>query len=161
MTDSCPFSIWIDADSCPVQVKDLVIRFAKRLNISVHFAANRLIPIHKDSLFTMHICDSSADAADNFIVENINENDLAVTRDIPLASRLVEKNICTLNDRGLVFTKENIKEKLAMRNFHLELYNNGIMPERTGVYGKKEINLFANSLDRELQKKLKQFSAQN
>ena len=156
-----PFSIWIDADSCPVQVKDLIIRFSKRLNIKVNFVANRQIPIPKGSLFSMHICDSSENAADNFIVDNINANDLAVTRDIPLASRLLEKNICTLNDRGLVFTKENIKEKLAMRNFHLELYNNGIMPERTSVYGKKEINLFANSLDRELQKKLKELGSKN
>ena len=161
MTALQPFSIWIDADSCPVQVKDLIIRFSKRLNIKVNFVANRQIPIPKGSLFSMHICDSSENAADNFIVDNINANDLAVTRDIPLASRLLEKNICTLNDRGLVFTKENIKEKLAMRNFHLELYNNGIMPERTSVYGKKEINLFANSLDRELQKKLKELGSKN
>ena len=161
MTTLQPFSIWIDADSCPVQVKDLVIRFSKRLNIKVNFVANRQIPIPKDNLFSMYICDSSENAADNFIVDNINANDLAVTRDIPLASRLLDKNICTLNDRGLVFTKENIKEKLAMRNFHLELYNNGIMPERTSVYGKKEINLFANSLDRELQKKLKEVVSEN
>ena len=145
----------------PIQVKDLVIRFSKRLNIKVNFVANRQIPIPKDSLFSMHICESSENAADNFIVDNINSNALAVTRDIPLASRLIDKNICTLNDRGLVFTKENIKEKLAMRNFHLELYKNGIMPDRTSVYGKKEINQFANSLDRELQKKLKDFSNKN
>lgn len=150
------FSIWIDADSCPVAVRELIVRFATRLNIPVIYCANHAIPMPKNKLFSMIICEPTADAADNYIVENVKQNDLVITRDIPLASRLVEKNIVTLNDRGTVFTNRNIQEKLAMRNLHKELIDNGIQIEKTSVFGKKELNAFANCLDRELQRKLRQ-----
>lgn len=154
-----PFFIWIDADSCPVQVRDITVRFALRLHIPVNFAANHAIPFQKNNLFKMIICEATPDAADNYIVEHAVQGDLVITRDIPLASRLVEKNIVTINDRGTVFTEKNINEKLAMRNLHRELFENGIMPERTSVFGKKELNAFSNSLDRELQKILRALAA--
>ncbi|NLK45371.1 MAG: DUF188 domain-containing protein [Treponema sp.] len=152
-----PFCIWIDADSCPVQVRDLTVRFALRLNIPVKFVANHNIPFRKNNLFEMIICDNEKDAADDYIVDNSKINDIVITRDIPLASRLVDKKICVLNDRGYVFTETNIAEKLASRNLNYMLIENGYFPEikRSGTFGKKELNLFANSLDRELQKKLK------
>ena len=95
------------------------------------------------------------DAADNYIVEHIGGNDIAVTRDIPLAARLAEKHICVINDRGILYTPDTVSERLSLRNFNLELCENGLMPERTGIYGKKELNKFANCLDREIQKKLR------
>lgn len=151
------FRIWIDADSCPVQVRDLTVRFALRLNIPVKFVANHDIPFKKNELFEMIVCEAEQDAADNYIVENSDANDLVITRDIPLASRLVDRKICVINDRGCVFTEANIAEKLATRNLHYMLMENGTLSEtrRTGSFGKKELNLFANSLDRELQKKLR------
>lgn len=109
----------------------------------------------KSQLFQMIICDATPDAADNYIVENASENDIVITRDIPMASRLIEKNITTINDRGLLFTSENIKEKLSLRNFNKELYDNGIISEKTSTFSKKDVNNFANCFDREIQKKLK------
>ena len=103
----------------------------------------------------MIVTEATQDAADNYIVSNADSNDLVITRDIPLADRLVDRNIVTINDRGLVFTHENIKEKLSIRNFNFNLYTNGIISEKTGRFGKKELNDFANCLDREIQKKLK------
>lgn len=155
-----PFNIWIDADSCPVQVRELTMRFAKRLCIRVFFVANHPIPFPKDKLFSMIVSDDTPDAADNHIVENVCENDLVITRDIPLAHRLVKKNICTINDRGTVFTENNINEKLALRNFNRELFEYGIMPEKTSTFGKKELNLFSNSLDKELQKLIRKTTSQ-
>ena len=151
------FRIWIDADSCPVQVRELTVRFALRLKIPVKFVANHDIPFQKNELFEMIVCEQEQDAADNYIVENSNPDDLVITRDIPLASRLVDKKVCVINDRGCVFTEANIAEKLATRNLHYMLMENGALPEikRAGTFGKKELNLFANSLDRELQKKIK------
>ena len=104
----------------------------------------------------MIVCEATPDAADNYIVENASQNDIIVTRDIPLADRLVEKNITVINDRGTLYTKENIKERLSIRNFNKELYTNGILSEKTSTFGPKELNNFANCLDREIQKKQKE-----
>ncbi len=149
------FSIWVDADSCPTEVRNIIIRFAKRLEIQTTFVANREISIPQNPIFKMIVTEATQDAADNYIVSNADSNDLVITRDIPLADRLVDRNIVTINDRGLVFTHENIKEKLSIRNFNFNLYTNGIISEKTGRFGKKELNDFANCLDREIQKKLK------
>ncbi len=149
------FTLWVDADSCPIGVRELIIRFSKRLNIKTIFVANRPIPIEKSDLFIMVVSDSTADAADNYIVEHIGEYDMAITRDVPLASRLVEKNIVVLSDRGKVYTSENIRESLSFRNFNLELIQNGIPEMKTQSYSKKDLNIFANMLDRELQKRLR------
>jgi uncharacterized protein len=142
--------IWIDADSCPVQVRDMICKTGMRKSLRVRFVANRPIPFPKSSLFSMIIADATPDAADDYIVEHATGDDLAITRDIPLAKRLVDRGIKVLNDRGNVYTEQNINERLAMRNLMLELYNNGIAPEKTGQFGKKELNDFANALDREL-----------
>ena len=149
------FSIWVDADSCPIPVKDIIFRFCKRLNLKLIFVANHQIPMPKSELFQMIVCDATPDAADNYIVENALHNDIVITRDIPMASRLIEKNITTINDRGLLFTTENIREKLSLRNFNKELYDNGIISEKTSTFSKKDVNNFANCFDREIQKKLK------
>jgi uncharacterized protein YaiI (UPF0178 family) len=150
------FSVWVDADSCPIPVKDIIFRFCKRLSLKLIFVANHQIPMPKSELFKMIVCDATPDAADNYIVENALQNDIVITRDIPMASRLLDKNITTINDRGLLFTSENIKEKLSLRNFNKELYDNGILSEKTSTFSKKDVNNFANCFDREIQKKLKQ-----
>lgn len=142
--------LWVDADSCPRPVRDLVLKTGKRRNLTVHFVANRPIPGLPDHAFIMTIADTAPDAADDFIVENSVSSDLVVTRDIPLAKRLVDRGIAVINDRGNVYTERNIGERLATRNLMLELYNNGVYPERTGTFGKKELQDFANALDREI-----------
>ena len=149
------FSIWVDADSCPIPVKDIIFRFCKRLKLKLIFVANHQIPMPKSELFQMIVCDATPDAADNYIVDNAMQNDIVITRDIPMAARLLEKNITTINDRGLLFTSENIKEKLSLRNFNKELYDNGILSDKTSTFSKKDVNNFANCFDREIQKKLK------
>ncbi|MFI3257539.1 MAG: DUF188 domain-containing protein [Spirochaetales bacterium] len=148
-------SVWVDADSCPVAAKELIIRFAKRLTLQTHFVANRNIPLPSLPIFLMHITDNTENAADDFIVENSNENDIVITRDIPLAARLIEKNITVLSDRGKLYTPENIRENLSFRNFNLKLIENGISEQKVGAYSKKDSNDFANCFDKELQKKLK------
>lgn len=152
---STPFSLWVDADSCPSPARDIIIRFSKRLSLECWFVANRVISIPKAPNFHMIVTDAEKDAADNYIVNNIGQNDIAITRDIPFAARLVEKKIVIINDRGTLYTEENISERLSLRNFNLSLYENGIQSEKTSVYGKKELNAFSNCLDREIQKKLR------
>jgi uncharacterized protein YaiI (UPF0178 family) len=147
--------IWVDADSCPVLVREMICKAGARKSLRVRFVANRAIPFPKSSLFSMTIADAAPDAADDYIVEHARCDDLAVTRDIPLAKRLVDRGIRVLNDRGNVYTEQNINERLALRNLMLDLYTNGIYPEKTGQFGKKELNDFANALDRELTRMMK------
>ncbi len=151
------FSIWVDADSCPVQVRNLVVKFALRLDIPTFFVANREIPLphsKKNTQIKMIVTENTEGAADDYIVEQSAPCDLVITRDIPLAAKLVEKGIITINDRGCLFTAETIREQLSIRNFNYNLAKMGIQPDRTGSFNKKNLNDFANCLDRELQKKL-------
>jgi len=138
--------ILVDADSCPKPARDLVLRRAVKLGVRVIFAANRQIPDASGA--QMEICSAGENAADDRIVELAENGDIAVTRDVPLAKRLVEKEINVLDDRGRIFTKNNINEFLSLRNFTVGLAENGLEIERTANYGKKELKTFADSLDR-------------
>lgn len=154
------FSIWVDADSCPTDVRELIVRFVVRLKIPCNFVANRQIPLpqysKKTNLITMIITDNSEGSADDYIVSNVEPNDLVITRDIPLAARLIEKKITTINDRGKLFTSESIREDLSIRNFNYQLFTMGIQLDKTNKFNKKNLNDFANCFDREIQKKIKQ-----
>ena len=146
--------ILVDADSCPKAARDLALRRAAKLGIRVIFAANRPIPVSKNA--EMEICPNTENSADDRIVELAEKGDLVVTRDIPLAKRLVEKDASVIDDRGRVFTADNINELLSLRNFTVSLADNGLEFERIANYGKKELKLFADSLDRLLTKMQKQ-----
>jgi uncharacterized protein YaiI (UPF0178 family) len=98
----------------------------------------------------MELCPPGEGSADNRIVELALKGDLALTRDLPLAERLVEKEVRVLDDRGRIYTKENIKERRSLRDFMVGLAENGLEIERAAVYGKKELKSFADSFDREL-----------
>ena len=143
--------ILIDADSCPREAREMILRFSVRLKIKTIFAANRLIPGLPD-IAVMELCPQGEGEADNRIVELSEKGDLAITRDLPLAERLVEKEISVMDDRGRIFTKENIKQLRSLRDFTVDLANSGMEYERMPSYGKKQLGSLANSLDRELQK---------
>ena len=142
--------ILVDADSCPRQAREMVLRFSARLGIKTVFAANRQIPGTTNETALMEICPQGEGAADDRIVELALPGDLVITRDLPLAERLVEAGITVLDDRGRIFTAENIRSLRSIRDFVVGLAENGMDTERTASYGKKELNAFANSLDREL-----------
>jgi uncharacterized protein YaiI (UPF0178 family) len=138
--------ILVDADSSPRPARELVLRAAKRTGITALFAANR--PIPGIPAARMELCPPGEGAADDRIVELADEGDLAITRDIPLASRLVEKNVNVMDDRGKIYTRENIGEQLSLRNFTVDLAKSGLSWERSANYGKKELKAMADSLDR-------------
>jgi len=138
--------ILIDADSCPKPVRELVLRRAKKLKLKIIFAANRQIP--ETSGAEMEICPIKENSADDRIVEMSVKGDIVITRDVPLAKRLVEKSVSVIDDRGRLFTAENINELLSVRNFKVGLADNGLEIERIANYGKKELKTFADSLDR-------------
>ena len=102
----------------------------------------------------MQICSKEKDAADDFILENVKSNDLVITRDIIFASKLLNKNITTINDRGTVFDPENIVKFLSERDFNMQLAEIGLVKHFNNGYDKKKFSLFANAFDREINRLL-------
>ncbi len=152
--------IWVDADSCPSLARNVILKAAIRLNLNVIYVANRNIPFSmKSDLFSMKICEQSEGAADNYIFENINTEDIAITRDIPLADRLVKKDITVINDRGKEFSQDLCKTMLAQRDLNLALNKAGIKFGRSfKSYGKNEIYEFSNCLDKILTQKINSYN---
>jgi uncharacterized protein YaiI (UPF0178 family) len=147
--------ILVDADSCPKPARDLILKTAVRRRIRAIFAANRPIAGiggNGDGYVLMELCPAEEGAADDRIVALAEPGDLAVTRDIPLAARLVEACVLVIDDRGSSYTRENIRERLSLRDFKVGLAENGLETERAAAYGKKELKTFADSLDRVLAK---------
>jgi uncharacterized protein YaiI (UPF0178 family) len=144
--------IFVDADSCPRPARELVLRTAKRRGLTAVFAANRPIPGLEGENAVMEQCPPGEGAADDRIVGLSLRGDLVITRDIPLAKRLVEKGVQVLDDRGRAYTRENIGERLSLRNFMVGLAGSGLHPDRSAAYGKKELKAMADSLDRILAK---------
>ena len=144
--------ILVDADSCPRDAKELILRVVRRRGIEAVFAANRHIPGIDADHVTMEICPSGENSADNRIVELAGHGDLAVSRDLPLVKRLLDKGVTVIDDRGRLFSLDNINELLSLRNFMVGLAENGMDIERTAYYSKKDRKTFADTLDRQLTK---------
>ena len=144
--------IFVDADSCPRAARELVLRAAKRLKVQAVFAANRVIPGITGEFAVMELCPEGEGEADNRIVALASAGDLVITRDIPLAARLVEASIVVIDDRGRVYTRENIGQQLSLRDFMVDAAESGLGIERTASYGKKELKAFADGFDREIRK---------
>ena len=140
--------ILVDADSCPTQARRVILRAAEKRRVRAVFAANRQIPGIEGDFVAMALCPEYADAADDYIVELAKGGDLAVTRDVPLAARLVNKGIAVLDDRGRVFTRDNIGSFMSIRDFNIGLTMDGVGIERIANYGKKDIKMFADSFDK-------------
>lgn len=141
--------IYIDADSCPVMVRDYVIKYSAKLQIPLILAANREIKKKDNQDFTMIVLESGKDAADNYIFENATNKDLVITRDILFADRLVEKGVTTINDRGTIFTCENIKEIKSERDLDFQFVEMGLVNHPRGNgYDKSNFTKFANCFDK-------------
>jgi len=147
--------IWVDADSVPVRVREIIIKACRREKIAACFVANRKIPLEEAEEITFIVVPATEGSADARILAEVEPEDLVVTRDIPLAADLVEKEIVVLNDRGTLYTPENVRERLSMRNFMKDLRELGLPIDESGKFGSKDVQAFANAFDRELRKKLK------
>lgn len=148
------FKIWIDADACPRDAKDLIYKSAARLQVDVCLVANAYMSFPQSPLITFVQVDQGADVADQYIVDNVNENDLVITADIPLAAQIVEKNATAINPRGEIYTEDNISERLSMRDFMSELRDGGMNTGGPAPYGANDRQSFANGLNKVLTKLL-------
>lgn len=145
-------TIWIDADACPVPVREMIIRASERTGVALIFVANSPLPVPRRELIKTVQVAQGFDVADNYISQHVQPKDLVITQDIPLAAEIVEKGITALNPRGELYTPENIRQRLAMRNFAQELRDIGQNTGGQSKFADKEKQTFANALDRWLQK---------
>jgi len=154
--DERAMRIWVDADAAPRDVKDIVARAALRLELHTLYVANQRLQTPANNPFvTALIVDGELDAADDHIAEHAQPGDLAVTADIPLAGRLVEKGVNTIDPRGTEYTKENIGERLSVRDFMDQLRSSGVETGGPSAYGPKNKRAFAAVFDKVLTRLLR------
>jgi len=143
--------IWVDADAAPRDVKEVVFRAARRLEIPVVLVANLQLSAPFDHPFVSTVrVKGGPDVADRHIAAHAEPGDLAVTADIPLAARLVEKEVAAIDPRGHEYTPDNVGDRLAMRDLMDGLRGAGEVTGGPRAYGPKDRQAFAATLDRAL-----------
>jgi uncharacterized protein YaiI (UPF0178 family) len=144
--------IWVDADACPVAIKEILFRAAERTETKVTLIANQYINT-PGSRFIMSIqVQKGFDVADNEIVRRCGKGDLVITSDIPLADEVISKGCLALSPRGELFTEENIKQKLNIRDFMETMRSSGIQTGGPPSLGSRDKQAFGNQLDKWLSK---------
>jgi uncharacterized protein YaiI (UPF0178 family) len=144
--------IWVDADACPAVIRDILFRAADRARMRVTLVANQ--PVKRAVSPYIHFVQVPAgfNVADARIVEMMEPRDLVITADVPLAAAVIEKGGVALDPRGTLYTAENVRERLSLRNFMDELRGSGVNTGGPASLGNRERQLFANQLDRWLAK---------
>lgn len=140
--------IWIDADACPVVIKDILFRAAQRTGIQLTLVANQVIKIPPSRYIRSIQVASGYDAADNEIVKRIDPGDLVITGDIPLAAEVIENKALALNPRGELYTADNISNRLMMRDFMDSLRASGVDTGGPPPLSKADRKAFADQLDK-------------
>lgn len=145
--------IWVDADACPVVIKEILFRAADRTKTLTTLVANHSLRIPPSQYIKFVQVSSGFDIADNEIVKRANINDLVITADIPLAAEVVENGCLALNPRGELYTESNIRQRLNMRDFMDTLRSSGIETGGAPAISQSDRQAFANNLDKLLVKK--------
>lgn len=140
--------IWIDGDGCPNVIKEIVFRAAQRREVAVTLVANRPMSHPRSQHINSIVVSSGEDVADDWIAERVAKEDLVVTADIPLAARVVERGATGVNPRGELYTRDNVRERLSIRDFMADLREVGIQSGGAAPFGPRDKQNFANALDR-------------
>ena len=136
--------ILVDSDSMPAQQRRIIARAAERARCSGIFVANRPIPLPEGEGIEMVV----ADDADDWLAEHANGTDLVITRDIPLASRVISRGADVITDRGEELDDQNIELRLAERDMAVHFRDAGLFDAKASPYSERERREFANALDR-------------
>ena len=137
--------IYVDADACPV--KEEIYRVAKRYEVPVTIVTNSWMRIPDDAGVELEVVGDGFDEADDWIVDQVNANEIVVTTDIPLAARCLEKGARVLGPKGRVYTEESIGDALASREVSSQLRENNLMSGGPAPFGKKDRSRFLQRLD--------------
>jgi uncharacterized protein YaiI (UPF0178 family) len=147
--------IWVDADACPVVIKDIIFRATDRTGVLLTLVANRAMRIPPSSLIKFIQVASGPDVADNEIIKRLGVGDLVITSDIPLAAEVIDKGGHALNPRGELYTADSIKSRLSMRDFMDTLRASGIDTGGPPALSKSDRQAFASQLDKFLTRHVK------
>lgn len=147
MTVWSNMKIYVDADANPNKIKEILYRAAERVKVPLILVANQVLKIPSSEYITFILAETGPDEADHIIAQMVQPGDLAVTTDIPLADRVVAKGAFALDPRGDLYTTENIKTKLALRNLMTELRNSGMRTDGPPPLDQRSIRAFAAQLD--------------
>ncbi len=140
--------IWVDADACPAVIKEILFRAAERTRVMVTLVANKSIHVPASQFIKTMRVQSGFDVADNEIVNQVSAGDLVITSDIPLAAEVIDKNAFALSPRGELFTMDNIRERLNIRDFMDTLRASGIQTGGPSAMSQADRQAFANHLDK-------------
>lgn len=144
--------IWVDADACPVPIREIICRAANRWQVETTFIANHMITLPPSPYIKRRQVPQGFDVADNEIMEQMHTGDLVITQDILLAAEAIAKGADVFNPRGQAFTRENIRQRLAMRNFMEQMRDAGQVTGGPAPFSQTDRKEFANKLDRWLQR---------
>ena len=140
--------IWVDADACPKVIKEILFRAANRVGMPVILVANQPLQVPKSRYIRTVQVGAGFDVADNYIAQQAQAHDLVITADIPLAAEVVAKGCLALNPRGDLYTEENIRQRLNMRDFMDTLRSSGVNTGGPASLSQADRQAFANQLDR-------------
>ena len=140
--------IWVDADACPVVIKDILFKAAERTGVQLTLVANQPVRIPPSRYIKSIRVASGFDVADNEILKRLDAGDLVITGDIPLAAEVIEKGGIALNPRGELYSADNIRARLNMRDFMETLRASGIDTGGASVPGMSDRKSFADNLDK-------------
>ena len=140
--------IYVDADACPNVIKSIIFRASDRTKTEVLLVANQYMATPASKLITAIQVHQGFDVADDEIVKRVNAGDIVITSDIPLASDVIDKGATALNPRGELYTTDNIKARLQMRNFMETLRNSGVDTGGPAALNQKDRENFANQLNK-------------
>ena len=144
--------IWVDADACPITIKEILYRAAERNHLQLILVANQMLRTPPSVWIRAVQVPQGFDVADNHIVDAVVPGDLVITADIPLAAAVIERQAHALNPRGEFYSKENIRALLDMRNFMDTLRSSGVETGGPNAFSQSDRQDFANQLDRFLAK---------
>jgi len=140
--------IWVDADACPKVIKEILYRASERTRTQLTLVANQPLQTPPSKYVqSIHVA-AGFDVADNEIVRLLQPGDLVVTADIPLAAEVVAKGGQALNPRGELYTEDNIRERLVVRDLLDQLRGSGIETGGPAAFSQGDRQAFANQLDR-------------
>ena len=141
-------TIWVDADACPKAVKEILYRAADRVGVTVILVANQSLDVPGSPHIHSVQVPMGFDVADNHIAQSAAPGDLVITADIPLAAEVVSQGCMAIDPRGELYTEENIRERLNMRDFMATLRSSGVETGGPPSFGQSDRQSFANQLDR-------------
>lgn len=140
--------IWVDADACPVVVKEILYRAAERAKVQLTLVANQPLQVPRSPYISSKRVAGGFDVADDYIAQQVEKGDLVITADIPLAAEVIEKGGTALNPRGERYSEENIRQRLGMRDFMDTMRSSGIQTGGPPPLNQTDRRNFANELDR-------------